>query len=381
MSPIRYWLKTHGYHLIFGISIASLISLIIWWSIFIHNSIQIRKRMNFEILRIEMHYLTLQMDKDSLRVVSPGVLKLDARFEIVSSQTPIVQPFVKLPPPADSFVIKPVPYVTAEIERKTRSLNFMLVGESAVLILIVIVSLLFLYRYIQLERRTTQAVHEFWTRSAHQIKTPITGVKSFLQNLKNRAFSDDELNNYIKMALSQVDKQERLAENILSGHLLMTGPRESQNSCLELKPFLQKYFTHTLHLSNIELKVDWDQFEKIEVRGDEESLKVVLDNITDNAVKYCSPGLILKVIVIDHPKQIHIGLCDNGPGFSDEQLPLMFEAYKNLETGLPTKSRGSGIGLYLSRRLMRKMGGDLKAESSGPNEGACFFIILPKSSE
>ena len=380
MSPIRYWLKTHGYHLIFGISIASLISLIIWWSIFIHNSIQIRRHMNFEILKIEMHCLALQMNEDSLRAISPGVLKSDARFEIVSSRTAVVQPFIKLPSPADNFIMKPVPHVTAEIERKTRSLNFMLIGESAVLTLIVIVSLLFLYRYIQLERRTTQAVHEFWARSTHQIKTPITGVKSFLQNLKNRALSVDKLDDYIDMALSQVDNQERLAENILSGHLLMTGPRESQNSYLELKPFLQKYFTHALHLSDIELQIEWDQFEKIKVRGNEESLKVVLDNITDNAVKYCSPGLILKVVVIGHPKHIHIGLCDNGPGFSGEQLPLMFEAYKNLEGSLPTRSRGSGIGLYLSRRLMRKMGGDLKAESRGPKEGACFFIILPKSS-
>lgn len=380
MSRIRFWLKTHGYHLIFGISIASLISLVIWWSIFIHNSIQIRERMNLEILRIEMQCLALQLDQDSLIAVSPGVLKSDTRFEIVSSQTPVVQPFIKLPAPADSFIMKPVPYVTAEIERKIRSLNFMLIGESTVLILIVIVSLLFLYRYIQLERRTTQAVHEFWARSAHQIKTPITGVKAFLQNLKNRAFSADELDEYIGRALSQVDKQERLAVNILSGHFLMTEPRESQSSCLILKPFLQKYFAQALHLSDIELQVDWDQFGEIKVRGDEESLKVVLDNITDNAVKYCSPGLILKVIVIGHPRQIHIGLCDNGPGFSGQQLPLMFEAYKNLESGLPTQSHGSGIGLYLSRRLMRKMGGDLKAESRGPNKGACFYIILPKSS-
>ena len=335
--------------------------------------------MNFEILRIEMQCLTLQMDPDSLKAISPGALKSDIRFEIVSSQIPVVQPFIKLPPPADSFIMKPVPHVTAEIERKTRSLNFMLIGESAVLILIVIVSLLFLYRYIQLERRTTQVVHEFWTRSTHQIKTPITGVKAFLQNLKNRALSADKLDDYIDMALSQVDEQERLAVNILSGHLLMTESQKSQISSLGLKSFLQKYFAQALHLSDIELQVDWDQFGEIKVRGDAESLKVVLDNITDNAVKYSSPGLILKVIVIDQPTYIHVGLCDNGPGFSKEQLPLIFEAYKNLGAGLPIQSQGSGIGLYLSRRLMRKMGGDLKAESPGPNEGACFFIIFPKS--
>lgn len=327
-----------------------------------------------------MQCLALQMDQDSLKAISPGALKSDIRFEIVSSQISVVQPFIKLPPPADSFIMKPVPHITAEIERKTRSLNFMLIGESAVLILIVIISLLFLYRYIQLERRTTQAVHEFWARSAHQIKTPITGVKAFLQNLKNRAFSADKLDDYIDMALSQVDKQERLAVNILSGHLLMTESQESQISSLELKQFLKKYFAQALHLSDIKLQVDWDQFEETKVRGDAESLKVVLDNITDNAVKYCSPGLILKVMVIGYPRYIHVGLCDNGPGFSGEQLPLIFEAYKNLESGLPTQSHGSGIGLYLSRRLMRKMGGDLKAESPGPNEGACFFIILPKSS-
>ncbi len=88
---------------------------------------------------------------------------------------------------------------------------------------------------------------------------------------------------------------------------------------------------------------------------------------------------MLEVRVTTGPKYIRLSLCDNGPGFSEKQLPLILEAYKNLDQELPTKNHGSGIGLYLSRRLMRRMSGDLKAESAGPGKGACFSLILSKS--
>ncbi len=114
------------------------------------------------------------------------------------------------------------------------------------------------------------------------------------------------------------------------------------------------------------------------VQADINVLKVILDNITDNAVKYCASSPVLQVDCICYENKAVIVIKDNGPGFRPHFIETVFEAYKHLDEKLPVKRRGTGLGLYISRQLARKMGGDLEAYSEGEGKGAEFRIILPR---
>ncbi len=113
------------------------------------------------------------------------------------------------------------------------------------------------------------------------------------------------------------------------------------------------------------------------VRADVNALKVILDNITDNAVKYCASSPVLQVDRIGYENKAVIVIKDNGPGFHPNFIDIIFEAYKHLDEELPVKRRGTGLGLNISRQLVRKMGGDLEAYSEGEGKGAEFHIIFP----
>ncbi len=114
------------------------------------------------------------------------------------------------------------------------------------------------------------------------------------------------------------------------------------------------------------------------VRADVNALKVILDNITDNAIKYCASSPVLQVDCIGYENNAVIVIKDNGPGFRPHFIKTIFEAYKHLDEELPIKHQGTGLGLYISRQLARKMGGDLEAYSEGEGQGAEFRIILPR---
>lgn len=370
-------LKNHSHHLIFIISIISLASLVAWWSIFIHNSIQQNRLYRYGKLETDLILLSSKLGKNEVQKPPIGALIEDTRFEVTACRFAKSQFSRRLEPLWPELCLNVRSGALEEIERKTRSLNVMLVGEASVLIIVIFISIVFLYHFIRLERRTAKEIEAFWERSAHEIKSPITGLKAFLENLRTGAFDSEKFRKYVDSALKQVEKQEHLAENILSGYQLKRSEKRMKRVDLRLCNFLEDYFKENpLRFAQAKVIFDFDRDSQIVARADPYDLKTILDNITDNAIKYCAPSLVLHVDCIGSKEKAIIVIKDNGPGFQPHSAKIIFKAYKHFDEELPIKRKGTGLGLYISRQLARNMGGDLEACSTGEGKGAEFRVIL-----
>ena len=376
MNRITSLIKFHAHHLLFGLAILSLASLLTWWSVFIQRSILEKRQLKYDVIIAEMRIRASDLDNRMITDLKPGLLAEDNRFEIAVCGREVSR--LSIPLRGQSgLCLKPSRGTLEQIDLKTRRLKVMLFGEANLLALIVLVSIFFLYRNIRAERRSLLEVREFWKRTAHEIKTPITGLKSFLQNLKRQPQAIGEMASYIDLALNQVDRQEKLAENILSGYRLDLGISGFRMGSLELVQFLDEYFRkNALHLFEAKLNLDFARDPEIRVRGDRRALKVILDNITVNALKYRNLPLVLSVNVRREKNDAVITFEDNGQGFDPRLVENIFEAFKHPDRELPGSGHGTGLGLYISRRLARAMGGDLQATSRGPGKGARFSLRL-----
>jgi histidine kinase len=116
--------------------------------------------------------------------------------------------------------------------------------------------------------------------------------------------------------------------------------------------------------------------ERLVARADHDRVAQILRNYLTNAIRYASPGS--KVTVVGASDDgVRIGVRDDGPGLSAEQLGRVFERFYRAD---PSRSRalgGSGIGLPIARALAEAMGGRAWAESAGPGHGSTFWIALP----
>jgi len=364
------------HHILFGLTLLSLASLLIWWSIFIGSSIRSKKDQQYRILRLELRILCSNLGADSGWEPEVGVCSRDSRFEIVQSRNEDSPFYETLAPRRPDFWVRPSQDIVNQIEKDTRRKYSMLVGEAGFLILIILIISIFLFRSIQVERRTTREIMEFWERTAHEIKTPITGIKAFLQHLKSRGETKD-LSAYVDLAMKQVERQEKLAENILSGYRLEHRKAGLKPREVDLSRFLEDYLRkNTLILSGTEVKLEIPPELLPKAIADVHALKVILDNLVDNAVKYASPNLVLTFIIYPEKKYIVLEIRDNGPGFLPVQAENLFRAFELLDDELEIKRRGAGMGLYISRALAREMGGDLRASSPGKGLGASFKIHL-----
>ena len=372
-------LKQHGHHVIFIMSIISLALLVTWWSVFINRAIDERRTFHMKNLKLALNFFSLQLGTTKDFLLKPGVFPMDERFEIAKYPPGRVNFAKPLLPRYPGLCLKVRNDVLTTIEKDFKRKKMMLIGESGLLFLIILLSSVLFYQFIRLEKRSTREVEEFRGRVTHEIKTPITGIKAFLQSLKNQSLPPDQVLSFVDMALRQVERQEQLAENILAGCGLRSADSKHKSNTeeLNLNECVKNYFDHhMIRLTDAALSLHLEVGEKMKVQADCHLIKVILDNIIDNALKYCSPGLVLTVKAFTQNKKAIISVSDNGPGFPSEFSEKIFQAYKYLVSELPGDNHGSGMGLYIAGRLAENMGGRLQAASKGKGKGAEFQLHL-----
>jgi signal transduction histidine kinase len=239
-----------------------------------------------------------------------------------------------------------------------------------------------LYRLVWAERRSTMEIQELWGRATHEIKTPIAGIKAFLETLRTQDMSREDTIRYAGMALKQVNRQQRLAENILIGRRLNGEDGRFNMSIVDLSDFLREFLEdHDLLLVEAQVRLETAEPAPPRVHADRDALRVIASNLVDNAVKYSGGRLDLTIRIETRNRRVHVVFRDNGPGFEPSMSPRLFDAYRHLSDGLPKADHGTGMGLHISRRLARRMGGDLAASSQGNGQGAEFRLILRRAKE
>jgi len=378
-TKIKYFWNTYFYDLIFISSLLLLILLVSWWAVFIHRSIE-------EAYSIKQKNIQLSMQACS-RILGlsetepePGIYSADKRLEIVKNINKLSPDALPLIPEWKEYYLQPRAQHLKIISEKYQRHKLMIFGESTFLTLLIIISGFMIYRMFWLERRLTSELHEFWSRVSHEIKTPITGLRAFLETLQTQSVKKDELLPYIKLALEQVDRQQKLAENMLVGQKLLNRGAGLNETNVHVDSFFQNYLgNHFINLSDTEHTIDYKNTidKNIYVKADNEALKIICDNIIDNAVKYGSEGnLVLSIGIYEISSHCCIVFRDNGPGIKHGEEKVIFEAYRRLNDGKQNSKQGTGMGLYISRQLARQMNGDLLVRNREDTPGAEFSLEL-----
>jgi len=225
---------------------------------------------------------------------------------------------------------------------------------------------------------------------AHEIKNPLAGIRGAAQLLQGRVRSDRSAVEYATVMIREIDRLSGLLEQLLQ---LAAGPR------LELKPVnVHKVLTEVLLLeretapNGVKILTQFDPSLPV-VRGDEAQLAQVFRNLIKNGLQAlvgCRGGMLTistrmatDFHLVRSEEQagyrtarrgrfLSIDFADNGPGIPPDRVPHLFTPL------FTTKSRGTGLGLAVSQRIIAEHGGTIRAEST-PGQGALFHVYLPVS--
>jgi signal transduction histidine kinase len=224
--------------------------------------------------------------------------------------------------------------------------------------------------------RTSEAKSRFLANVSHELRTPMTAILGFTDALL--AGVDGPLNPDQETSLRWVQRggQDLLG---LINEILDLSKIEAGKLTLDVEPFDPRELVDTVVAQHRSLaaqkgiRFGWnDEGMPSEVALDRQRVRQILVNLVGNALKFTEAGEVEVTSSQMDDARLHVAVRDTGPGISPELQEVIFEEFHHAEGA----AAGTGLGLPISRRLARAMGGDVTFESE-PSRGSVFHLILP----
>lgn len=218
--------------------------------------------------------------------------------------------------------------------------------------------------------------------TSHELRTPLTvltGYSDFLLEHIND-LTQKRIMNILSVMKSNLERLERLTDKVTTIGQIEHGIFEIEKTAMKLCEFLQNTVEPYQLLLGGQFKFQGCLVDpSTSIEGDPNRLQQVLDNIIGNAIKQTDKNH-RKIMVTSkiYPTNIKIEVSDNGAGIASKDLEIIFEQFVSIPTEY--SATGTGIGLYLCRKILTAHGGTIKAQSKGPGYGATFVIELPTTS-
>lgn len=214
--------------------------------------------------------------------------------------------------------------------------------------------------------------NEFLSFATHQLRSPLTSIKWGLGALKENPSSE-----MIDKLLVTTDDLIGTVNDLLDISKIDQGGMVMKFEEFDIHDFLGRIveeFRQSAEKKNLHLAFIAPN-ESCFVKADENKLRQVLVNLIDNSIKYTKAGDI-QVSLKKSGSNVHISVSDTGSGIAPEELKDLFDKFVRGAAGKASQG-GSGLGLYLAKRIMEQHKGDLIAASPGLGKGSVFTVVLP----
>jgi signal transduction histidine kinase len=219
-----------------------------------------------------------------------------------------------------------------------------------------------------------QKKDEFLNVASHELKTPVTSIKAYIQILnKILKPADQSASLFLSKAEKQIVKLTELIEDLLDVSKIQAGQMVYKQEVIEVSEIVEEVITQT-QMSTLSHQILFDTQIRAKVYADRNRLEQVLNNLLSNAIKY-SPGadkVIIRMEISD--QKVHIYIRDFGIGISADKHQFIFDRFFRVQES-SQNFPGLGLGLYITSQIILRHQGEIKLKSH--QQGSEFIVSLP----
>jgi signal transduction histidine kinase len=261
----------------------------------------------------------------------------------------------------------------SKLHRRLKQKWLMIIGEGSVFLSLLIIGGLITYRSFKKEVNLARQQKNFLLSITHEFKSPLASIKLYLQTLQKHDLDKEKRDSFISNAIRDSDRLNSLVENtLLANTINHKGYRfvsEEVNMSALSRLLVQKFNTSADETSKIEADIQ----EGLMMKGDKQSLLLMMSNLIENAVKYSPQSLRAKVSLKAKNNRLIFEVADEGIGIPVAERKNIFKKFYRLGDEETRKTKGTGLGLFLVKQIADHHHGKISVTDNKP-KGSIFAV-------
>jgi len=259
--------------------------------------------------------------------------------------------------------------INEEYSRKTAQW----ISEGITFVLVTMIGAVFVYRSVRKQFLLGKQQQNFMMAITHELKTPIAVTKLNLETLQKRTLNDEQRQKLISTTIQEANRLNALCNNMLLTSQIELGGYNIIKESIDFARLVNECahdFIIRFPLRKIETLLPVEAY----ISGDLLLLTLAVNNLLDNAIKYSGKEDIVLLTMLQTSKETKLQVIDEGPGIPPGDREKIFEKYYR---GNMRQKKGTGIGLYLTRKIVQEHHGTIRMKDNFPH-GSIFEISLVK---
>lgn len=249
----------------------------------------------------------------------------------------------------------------------------------SILVGIILMGIFIIFVYNQKTFQLYRLQHNFINNFTHELKTPVTSLKLYLETFTKHELSRDNQLKYINYMIQDVDRLSGNINRILNLARIESKIYGDDFVACDLVYTVERFYKNNIQLfRDCEINIYNPSNRSFSYRISPSLFEMLLMNILTNAIKYNESHVPRVDITFEPGKdELRLRFEDNGIGIEKHEIKKIFRKFYQIGNSDNMSARGSGLGLYLVDSISRIHKGRIKAESKGDGKGSIFTLILP----
>ncbi len=228
--------------------------------------------------------------------------------------------------------------------------------------------------------RADEVRESFISDVSHELRTPMTTIAGFVDGILDDTIPPERQRDYLVIVKDEITRLSSLVNSFLDITRLKNGKLQLEMTDFDINEVIRRTvinFENRIEEKGINVSIEFDD-ESCFVRADVDSIRRVLTNLLDNAIKFTNEGGEIKVSVKCVQQEAQVSVYNTGCGIAENELKMIFERFYKVDRSRSINRNGTGIGLYIVKDILNSHGKDIKV-SSREGEYAEFSFRLDRA--
>jgi len=256
--------------------------------------------------------------------------------------------------------------------------NIYALVSGLILLVVISIGMSLIFIYLTKQMNITRLYDNFIANITHELKSPLSSIRLYLETLNSRTVPDEKRDEFINQMLKDTNRLNQLITSILNISQLEKKHLAYNFQVWKFDPLIRSLIEECMSQHKLDSNA-------VLIKGqancrtvvDRSTLQIVLNNLFDNAVKYANGPLKIEIELFCDERFATVKVKDSGIGIAPRDQKNIFNKFQRIYNKNIPNVKGTGLGLYWAREIIRYHGGKMSVSSAGAGKGTTFIIELP----